>query len=195
MRRPIPALSLFAVAAFTVACGGTGLPSKAASGLTARQALGGYAEALELESVAVRQELLREVSRTSVLEANRTTPERAMFPLVEGARRTAAPGFELGTDLFQAPDAGQVLQFSFGGGGGERWPEDRRDSLQGLSEREAVELVARTLIAHWGLRPSGTVQVDRASSAPYAVAYVDGILRVNPAFLYLVAAPGLAAPL
>ena len=76
---------------------------------------------------------------------------------------------------------------------GERWPEDRREGLQGLSEREAAELVARTLLTHWGVRPEGTVQVDRASGAPYAVAYVDGILRINPAFLYLAAAYGLAS--
>ena len=32
-----------------------------------------------------------------------------------------------------------------------------------------------------------------ASGAPYAVAYVDGILRINPAFLYLAAASGPAS--
>ncbi len=39
---------------------------------------------------------------------------------------------------------------------GERWPEDRRESLQGLSEREAAELVARTLLRALGASaPSG----------------------------------------
>jgi hypothetical protein len=37
------------------------------------------------------------------------------------------------------------------------------------------------------------VQVDKASGAPYAVAYVDGILRINPAFLYMAAAQGPAS--
>ncbi len=184
MRRALP---LFALA-LLVGCGGVTY-TPATPNLSARAALAGAPEALELQSAPTRQELFREVARTSLLEANRASPERALFPLVDGARRSAAPGFELGMDLLQAPDAGQGLQFAFGGRGGERWPEDRRDSLQGLSEREAVELVARTLIAHWGLQPTGTVQIDRASNAPYAVAYVDGILRVNPAFLYLAAAP------
>jgi hypothetical protein len=31
------------------------------------------------------------------------------------------------------------------------------------------------------------------SGAPYAVAYVDGIVRINPAFLYLAAASGPAS--
>jgi hypothetical protein len=34
------------------------------------------------------------------------------------------------------------------------------------------------------------VRVDRALGAPYAAAYVDGVMRVNPAFLYLAAAAG-----
>ena len=65
--------------------------------------------------------------------------------------------------------------------------------VHGLSEREASELVARTLLTHWGIQQTGPVQVDRVSGAPYAVAYVDGILRINPAFLYLAAASGLAS--
>jgi hypothetical protein len=96
-------------------------------------------------------------------------------------------------DLFQSWDAGGGIQLEFNARAGERWPEDRREGLQGLSEREAAELVARTLMAHWGIHPEGTVQVDRASGAPYAVAYVDGILRINPAFLYLAAAYGPAS--
>ncbi|MGZ3457343.1 MAG: hypothetical protein ACXU86_02440, partial [Archangium sp.] len=105
----------------------------------------------------------------------------------------AAPGIEGRADLLQSPDAGAALQLSFDGRAGERWQEDRRESLQGLSEREAAELVARTLLAHWRINPTGVVQVDRASGAPYAAAYVDGILRINPAFLYMAAAPGPAS--
>ena len=36
--------------------------------------------------------------------------------------------------------------------------------------------------------PRGSVRVERASGVPYAAAYVDGVLRINPAFLYLAAA-------
>jgi hypothetical protein len=185
MRRALKALCVLAVATLT-ACGGvTSLPPPAPS---ARQVLAGSAALLDFESAATRQELFRDLARTSLLEAGRNVPD-ALFPLKDGSRRVAAPGIELGTDLLQTPDAGQVLQLTFGGRGSERWPEDRRDSLQGLSEREAVELVARTLIARWGLQPSGPVQVDRASGAQYAAAYVDGLLSVNPAFLYLAVSP------
>jgi len=34
------------------------------------------------------------------------------------------------------------------------------------------------------------VQVDRAAGAPYAAAWVDGALRLNPAFVLLAAAAG-----
>jgi hypothetical protein len=116
-----------------------------------------------------------------------------LFPISQNGELVAAPGFEARMDLLQAPDAGGVLQLTFDGRTGERWPEERRDSLQGLSEREAAELVARTLMTLWGIPQLGPVQVDRVSGAPYAVAYVDGILRINPAFLYLAAATGPAS--
>ena len=36
------------------------------------------------------------------------------------------------------------------------------------------------------------IVVERAAGAPWAAAYIDGILRVNPSFVYMAAAP--AAP-
>ncbi|MGQ0506551.1 MAG: hypothetical protein ACT4TC_14655 [Myxococcaceae bacterium] len=193
MRRPLLAVSALLSVVLT-ACGGAGsFAPKSSTSLSARQALAGTAEALEFEAVGTRLELYRELARTSVIESGRAAPETALFPLIEGQRRIAAPGFEPSADLLQAPDAGLPFQLAFGTRGGERWPEDRRESLQGLSEREAAELIARSLLALWSVNPGNTVQVDRASGAPYAVAYVDGILRVNPAFLYLVAAPPVLA--
>ena len=82
------------------------------------------------------------------------------------------------------PDAGEPTALVFEG---DRWSQERRDSLQGLSEREAVELVARSLAARWALHPRGALRVDRADGVPYAAAYADGVLRVNPVLLYLVA--------
>jgi hypothetical protein len=178
----LPTILAFA-AAFLVACGGGESPSRSAH---VRQALTGSPELLELESVAARQELFREVARTSLGEAGRPAQQPVLFPVSRGAELVAAaPGFDARVDLLQG--APVALQLTFDTRGGERWPEDRRDSLQGLSEREAAELVARSLLQHWGIHPAGAVQVDRASGAPYAVAYVDGILRVNPSFLYLAA--------
>jgi hypothetical protein len=162
--------------------------------LGARQALTSPPELLEFESPSTRLELYREVARISETEAGQAAQALVLFPISQNGELVAAPGFEARTDLLQTPaDAGARLRLSFDGRAGERWSEDRRESLQGLSEREAAELVARTLLARWRISPSGVVQVDKASGAPYAVAYVDGILRINPAFLYMAAAQGPAS--
>ncbi|WP_044199565.1 hypothetical protein [Hyalangium minutum] len=189
MRRWVPGLLLSVVV--LTACGGTGTPMR--SSLTARQALTSAPEALEFEPASTRQELFRELARLSEQEEGQAAQALVLFPISHHGELVAAPGFDARMDLLQAPDAGGVLQLTFDGRTGEHWPEERRDSLQGLSERESSELVARTLLTHWGIQQTGPVQVDRVSGAPYAVAYVDGILRINPAFLYLAAASGLAS--
>lgn len=169
------------------ACGGGATPSRA---MQMRQALTSPPELLEFESPAARQEMFREMARASQSEAGQPASALVLFPVSHGADRlVAAPGFDARSDLLQAPDAGTLL-LSFDPHGGDRWPEDRRDSLMGLSEREVAELVARTLLTRWGLQPAGTVAVDRATGAPYAAAYVDGILRLNPSLLYLAASVG-----
>jgi hypothetical protein len=190
MRRWASGLLLSLVTLLT-ACGGGGVPARAS--LTARQALTSAPELVEFETLSTRLELFREVARQSEAEAGQAAQALVLFPMTQDGELVAAPGFEGRLDLLQSPDAGSSLQLVFDGRTGERWPEDRRDSLQGLSEREAAELVARTLLAHWQVQPAGAVQVDRASGAPYAVAYLDGILRINPAFLYLAAAYGPAS--
>jgi hypothetical protein len=184
-------LLLSLVTALT-ACGGAGVPARASSP-TIRQALTSSPELVEFETVAARLELFREIARQSEAEAGQAAQALVLFPITQDGELVAAPGFESRLDLLQAPDAGSSLELVFDARGGEHWPEERRESLQGLSEREAAELVARTLLAHWSIEPTGPVQVDRASGAPYAVAYVDGILRINPAFLYLAAAYGPAS--
>jgi hypothetical protein len=189
MRRWVPGLLLSVVV--LTACGGTGAPAR--SSLSARQALTSAPEALEFEPSSTRQELFRELARLSEQEEGQAAQALVLFPISHRGELVAAPGFDARMDLLQAPDAGGVLQLVFDGRTGEHWPEERRDSLQGLSEREASELVARTLLTHWGIQQTGPVQVDRVSGAPYAVAYVDGILRINPAFLYLAAASGPAS--
>lgn len=190
MPRLLPALALVLSLA---ACGGSALPAR--PGVTVQQALLMPPEQLEFEPAAVRQELFRELARGSQLEQGQAAVNPVLFPLGVGGALVAAPGFDPREDLLQAPDAGAPLALSFVGRG-DRWPEDRRESLQGLSEREAAELVARTLLARWGVRPEDPVQVDRAAGAPYAAAYLDGILRINPSLLYLVVtpAPGAGQP-
>ncbi|WNG41961.1 hypothetical protein F0U60_14905 [Archangium minus] len=189
MRRWVAGLLLSLVT--LTGCGVGGAPVRASPG--ARQALTSPPELLEFENPSTRLELFREVARISETEAGQAAQAPVLFPITQNGELVAAPGVEARTDLLQSPDAGAQLQLSFDGRVGERWPEDRRESLQGLSEREAAELVARTLLDHWKINPSGVVQVDRASGAPYAAAYVDGMLRINPAFLYMAAAQGPAS--
>lgn len=166
------------------ACGGGPTPSRA---WQMRQAFTSPPELLEFEPLAARQEMFREMARAAQAEAGQAATASVLFPVSHGGDLVAAPGFESRLDLLQASDGGQLL-LSFDRG--ERWPEDRRESLMGLSEREVAELVARTLLSRWGMQPSGPVEVDRATGAPYAAAYVDGILRLNPSLLYLAASVG-----
>lgn len=167
---------------FTAACGGQALPSRT---LTTSQALTGTSEWLEFESVQVRQELLKDVLRQSQAESGRTGA--VLFPLLQNGSLVAAPALETTADLLQAPDAGAPLVIEFDRAG-ERFAEDRRDGLQGLSEREAAELVARSLVARWNLSVD-RLTVTRAAGAPWAAAYMDGVLRLNPAFVALAATP------
>lgn len=171
--------------ALLLACGGGATPARVTS---VRQALTTFPEVLEFESTATRQELFREAARASLAEAGQAANPAVLFPFSDGEALIAAPGFDPHADLLAAPDAGH-FDLAFGGRS-EIWPEDRRDALQGLSEREVAELVAHTLLARWGVHPDETITVERATGAPYAVAYVDGILRINPSFLYLAAALG-----
>jgi hypothetical protein len=182
MRRVLP-LSLFLLPLALVACGDGATPART---LTVRQALTSSPEAMEFEPPSARVDLFRDIARTSQQEAGRETSDRVLFPVIREGQLAAAPGLDVRADLLQAPDAveAHVLLFD----GGETWPQERRDSLQGLSEREAAELVARSLLTHWGIPPGDAVYVDRAAGAPYAAAWADGVLRLNPAFLYLAAA-------
>jgi hypothetical protein len=109
----------------------------------------------------------------------------ALFPFVQNGELKAAPALEGRGDLFEVPDAGEPAAVVFEDS---TWSDERRDSLQGLSEREAAELVARSLAARWNLHAAhGAIRVDRADGVPYAAAYADGVLRLNPVLLYLVA--------
>jgi len=174
-----------------VACGpGT---SGSAPTLASRQALTSAPEAMEFEAPGARLTLFREMALWSQLESGRAATAEALFPLVQNGDVVSAPGLDAQADLFSSADAGQPYALAFESAR-DRWPEDRRDGLQGLSEREAAELVARSLLFHWNLHPSGPVEVDRAAGAPYAAAYVNGILRINPAFIYLAAAASAASP-
>lgn len=175
-------LLLISIVVALSACGVGNLPARA---VTSNQALAGTAEWLEFESPAMRQELFRDVVRSSATQQGQAGT--VLFPFMQDGELKGAPALDLRSDLLQAPDAG-VLQLTFDTRG-DRFTEDRRDAFQGLSEREATELVARSLLHRWNVKTAGPVLVIRAPGAPYAAAWIDGALRINPAFVYMAAAP------
>jgi hypothetical protein len=180
MRLRLPILAVFGLTA--VACGD---PSEPVHSQSARAALLQNPEAIELLSVPARQELFRTVVRDSAQEQPGSADGAlTLFPFVQNGELKAAPALEGRGDLFELPDAGEPASLVFETDG---WSKERRDSLQGLSEREAAELVARSLAARWNLHAQGALRVDRADGVPYAAAYADGVLRLNPVLLYLVA--------
>ena len=182
IRRSLILISFFALAA----CGGgVSLPSRSVS---AQQALSGMAEALEFESPQVRQDLYRSILKTSEAQAGAVASGPVYFPLQRGQDFVAAPALDLHADLLSGSDAGHPVQLIMDNRE-ESWAEDRRESFQGLSEREAAEQVARSLIALWAIESTEPIQVVRTSGTPYAAAWVDGTLRVNPAFVVMAAAP------
>jgi hypothetical protein len=174
-------LSLALLGLTAAACGD---PSAPVHSQSARAALLQNAEAIELLPVQTRQDLIRTLVRDSAQEqAGAADGALALFPFVQNGELRAAPALEGRGDLFEVPDAGEPAALTFEGS----WSDERRDSLQGLSEREAAELVARSLAARWSLHGQNALRVDRADGVPYAAAYADGVLRLNPVLLYLVA--------
>lgn len=172
-----------AVAVLSVGCGVGTMPAR---GVSVSQALTGTAEWLEFEPAQVRVDLFHELARQSHLQAGQRGA--VLFPVLQGDEFVGAPALEGRVDLLGAADAGAGLLLTFDARG-ERFGDDRREAFQGLSEREAAEYVARSLLTLWNVRPSGPVTVVRAPGAPYAAAWIDGQLRLNPALIYLAAAP------
>ncbi len=182
--RPLLLSSALLVATL-VGCGDLPVPGRATN---LRSALTNDAEQLEFVAQPSLQGLLDDAYRISRSEAGHPAKPTAPFLIVQAGQLVAAPGLDAHTDLLQPPDGGQSVPLSFGDRGEARWPEDRRPALGGLSEREAAEQVARSLLALWGIS-SDSVRVVRAPNAPFAAALTeDGTLRLNPAFLYLAAA-------
>jgi len=164
-RNALITLSLFLAAG----CGVGANPSS--RGVTSAQALTGTAEWLEFEPAQVRLDLFREVARQSNVQAG--SRGAVLFPLLVGAEFIAAPALDPSADLLGPGDAGAPIDLTFETRG-DRFAEDRRDAFQGLSEREAAEQIARSLLILWNIRPTGPVTVVRTPGAPYAAAWIDG---------------------
>ena len=171
--------------ALTACGGGVSMPSR---NVSAQQALSGMAEALEFETPQVRQDLYKSILKTSESQAGLVASGPVYFPMASGQMVIAAPAMDAKVDLLSGSDAGNPVVLVMDNRE-ESWAEDRRESFQGLSEREAAELVARSLITLWGIESTDPIQVVRTSGTPYAAAWVDGTLRVNPAFVVMASAP------
>jgi hypothetical protein len=180
-------LGLFLPVLLLASCGEVGMGAPTPSQPSIRQVLLEPPEQVEALPVQARADLYRTLLRAS----GAGTPDGllALFPIVQDGAVRAAPPIEGRLDLLDVSDGGEPLLVNLDATLSDRWPLERRDALQGLSEREAAELVARSLAARWGLRPRAALRVERAAGAPYAAAYAEGILRLNPALLYLAAAP------
>lgn len=182
MSRLLPAL---VCALLLSACDGMEMP---ASGLQVGQVLVIGPEQLEFIAPEARQSLYADLIATSRTEEGLPAPVLFVLGTEEGM--VGAPALPHSVDLLQTPNIAESMSLRLDTAF-RQWPGERCECLQGLSEREAAELVARSLLWHWGLEVEREVVVERAVGAPYAAAWIDGILRLNPALLYLASAPGL----
>ncbi len=176
--RLLPALLIIA---FAAGCGGVAQPSRT---LTLSDALLGTPEALEMDVTTSRRDLFRELSRVSTQQAGTVAGQGVLFPIEHDNAFVAAPGLEATVDLVSVANASAASDLIIDSKA-DRWSDGRRPSLGGLSEREAAELLSRALIQSWGLHPTGPVRLERSQGAPWAAAWLGGILRLNPAFVSL----------
>ena len=136
-------------------------------------------------SSAKRTELYNETVRRSNQEAGR--PGASLFLIFTDGGFRAAPGLNPGKDLLTGLDAGSRPTIVFDESN--PFSEERRETYGGLSEKEAAEFVTLALLQAWGLNDLPSVKVVRTPSSGYAAAYVDGVLRLNPSFLFVATAP------
>ena len=145
------------------ACGDVGMGAPAPSQPSVRQVLLEPPEQVEALPAQARAELFRSLLRAS--GAGTADGLLALFPMVQDGAVRAAPAIDGRLDLLDVSDGGEPLVLNLDAALAERWPLERREALQGLSEREAAELVARSLAARWGLRPRAALRVERATGA------------------------------
>jgi hypothetical protein len=176
--------ALFVCAAGLIASAcGPGVVVTTASSTELRAALYASSEELSVTPIADRSRLydaMGAVASDEALRAERDAP--VIFPMAVDQQIRAAP-FNPALDLLKpaanAPDV-QVID------GQEKWSDEQEPGLLGASERDLAVLVSRSLLLQWNV--TGPVTVVRSSGFPYAAAFVDGQLRLNPAVLYLAVA-------
>lgn len=147
---------------------------------TPRNALASAPEELDLTSSEVRARLYGELLRQSEAQARaELTDEPAWFAV---AREHQLVARTLPFALFAGGPATVDVESSQ-----DPWPDEPRASLGGLSERDLAIRAGATFVRVLRIPPAEPVIVERAPGAPFAAAWLEGRLRLNPALIYLAA--------
>ncbi len=158
--------------------------STANQGPTASQALTGTAEWLEFEAPPYAQPSCS-ASRPKPSRSSRPArPGPVLFPMVHDGEFVAGPALDPQARPAPAPDAGARSAGSPSTAAATSSSDDRRDAFQGLSEREAAELIARSLLQHWGVQPTGPVVVDARHRSAVRRRLGGRHPALNPSFVY-----------
>ncbi len=145
-----------------------------------RNALASTPEELDLTSFVVRARLFNELVRQSESQAREELTDGPAWFAVGREHQLVARALPFA--LFAGGPALVDVDHSE-----DPWPDEPRESLGGNSERQLAERAGATFVRLLGLPAEEPVLVERSPGAPFAAAWIDGRLRLNPALLYLAA--------
>jgi len=163
-----------------MACGPGGPIPTGAETLQEALALG--ADVSDVASVSRRSLLYQEARAQSEAEARAELVDGPALFVVEREGRLFAMSLPSAQTLLLGANRDVDLESS-----AEAWPTEPRVGLKGESEKSLAARVGSALIMTAGLC-EGPIVVERESGAPYAAAFVQGRLRLNPVLLYLASA-------
>jgi len=162
------------------ACGG-GVSSFSPSP-SLEKALASPPEMLEYEALSTRQALWEELLAQAQEQALGPSPVQPLFPIFTSTGFVAKQG---PLELLHCPEnpAGLVLKLDERR---ESWSDTPKENGRGLSEKKLARCLALSLLTQWQIK--GEVNLQKVTRSPYAAAYVEGSLRLNPSFVSLAAA-------
>jgi len=149
--------------------------------LSLEKALVSPSEMLEYESLLARQTLWEELLSQAQVQALGPSHVQPLFPIFTTTGFVAKEGPAELNCLKESPEL--VLKWD------ERraaWNDAPKEEWRGLSERDIARCLALSLLAQWQIK--GEVSLQKVAKSPYAAAYVEGSLRLNPSFVSLAAA-------
>ena len=167
------------------ACGENASP--VSPSLSLEKALVSSSEILEYETLSARLLLWEELLSQAQEQSLRPSQVQPLFPIFTSTG-FVAKGFvtkegpaELGNCSTQSPQL--LLKWDERR---EMWSDVPKEEWKGLSERDVARCLALSLLTQWQIK--GEVSLQRVAKSPYAAAYVEGSLRLNPSFVALAAA-------